>query len=417
MPMRNRTRLRAFAAAALTAAMVMAGPMYASARSARASDERAAPAPLYRSAKAVPGRYIVTLSKAVDTESVMGQVGVTPTFTYKSAMRGFAAALSPQQLEWVRATPGVIAVEEDATVSVLGSGDGDTRAADSLARASLAPASLAPAASWGLDRIDQHNLPLDKSFTVKTGGQGATAYILDTGIDYTHTEFGGRAVFGYDAVGDGWKGRDCHGHGTHVAGTVAGKTYGVARQASLVGVRVLNCLGMGSWSAVIAGLDWVAANAKHPAVLNASLGGEKSVAVNNAITALSDSGVLPVVAAGNDSADACDASPASADRVVTVGATDRNDEEADFSNFGECLSLYAPGVSIVSARFFGGSSTKSGTSMASPHVAGVAALYAAQHPTALPQEVAIWLEDGATKDVLVNVSQGSPNRLLYTNGV
>ncbi|WP_327326288.1 S8 family peptidase [Streptomyces sp. NBC_01210] len=409
--MRKRTRLTAFAAAALTAALVAAGLMSASSQSAQASDEHAAPATLYRSANAVPGRYIVTLGKGVDSESMTGLAGVEPLFTYTSAMRGFAAALSPLQLDQVRSTPGVVAVEEDAAVSVLGSTGSHTRAA------ALSAAALSAPASWGLDRIDQHNLPLDNSFTPKSSGRGATAYILDTGIDFDHTEFGGRAKLGYDSVGDGWEGRDCHGHGTHVAGTVAGKTYGVARAASLVSIRVLDCLGSGTWSSVIAGLDWVAAHAKHPAVLNASIGGEKSVAVNKAVTAVSDSGVLPIVAAGNESADACDVSPASADRVVAVGASDRDDDETDFSNFGECLSLYAPGVDIVSANFFGGSVALTGTSMASPHVAGVAALYAAKHPKALPKQLAAWLEDGSTKDVLGNAGEGSPNRLLYTNGL
>lgn len=398
--MSNRTRLRAFAAAVVTAALVTAGPLSASAAQS-ASDTEPTLAPLYRSANALPGRYIVTLSKTMNSDEMMGRVGVKPSFTYKSAMRGFAAVLSPLQLKNIRATPGVEAVEQDATVRALGSTPGDTRAA--------------PASSWGLDRIDQSALPLDGAFTTQGNGKGATAYILDTGIDYAHTEFGGRATFGYDAVGDGGAGKDCEGHGTHVAGTVGGATYGVARNVSLVSVRVLDCQGSGTLSGVIAGFDWVAANAKRPAVLNASLGGAKSVAVNNAANALSDSGVLPVVAAGNESADACNVSPASADSVVTVGATNSDDEETDFSNYGACLSLYAPGAAIVSAKLGGGSVALDGTSMASPHVAGVAALYTAAHPTASPAEVAGFLDDQSTKDLLSKVTGGSPNKLLFTD--
>ncbi|MCX4819591.1 S8 family peptidase [Streptomyces sp. NBC_01142] len=398
-------RLKAFAAAAATTALVTAGSLSASAHSgpvAPASDQRATPAPLYRSANALPGRYIVTLSNASDPFSMVDRFGVKPLFTYKSAVRGFAAMLSPGQLEAVRSTLGVEAVEQDAKVTAVGSSGSDTRS---------------PSASWGLDRIDQRDLPLDSDYTSVGSGAGATAYILDTGIEYAHAEFGGRATFGYDAIGDGRAGKDCQGHGTHVAGTVGGKTYGVARKANLVSVRVLDCQGTGTWSGVVAGLDWVAANAKQPAVLNASLGGSKSVVVNNAATALSDSGVLPVIAAGNDSVDACTVSPASALRVVTVGASSSFDAETDFSNFGGCLSLYAPGAAIVSAKLGGGSVALNGTSMASPHVAGVAALYKAAHPTAPPAEVAGFLDAESTKDALTGIGQGSPNRLLFTAGL
>lgn len=404
LPMQTRTRLRAFAAAALTVALVTAGPLSASAQptpAGPADGGRASLAPLYRVSNAVPGRYIVTLSKNMNTD-LAGQMGVKPLFTYKSAMRGFAAMLTPAQLKSVRATPGVEAVEQDATVKATGSPAADPRG---------------PAASWGLDRIDQRNLPLDGNFTATGSGQGATAYILDTGIDYVHAEFDGRATFGFDAIGDGQAGKDCAGHGTHVAGTVGGKTYGVARKVSLVSVRVLNCQGSGTLSGVIAGLDWVAENAVQPAVLNASLGGGRSNALNNAATALSDSGVLPVVAAGNESSDACNVSPASASRVVTVAASNRFDEETDFSNFGECVSLYAPGADILSAKLGGGSVSLNGTSMASPHVAGVAALYKAAHPTALPEEVAGWIDSESTKDVLSNISVGSPNKLLFSDGL
>ncbi|NUS18058.1 MAG: S8 family peptidase, partial [Streptomyces sp.] len=273
------------------------------------------------------------------------------------------------------------------------------------------------ASSWGLDRIDQRQLPLDGQFNTTGKGAGATAYILDTGIDYAHSEFGGRAVPGYDAIGDGRNGQDCNGHGTHVAGTVGGATFGVAPQAALVSVRVLGCDGSGTWAGVVAGLDWVAQNAQQPAVLNASLGGDSSTAVDDAVNALADAGVLPVVAAGNNSTDACGVSPARAEGAFTVGATTSSDQQASFSNYGSCLSIYAPGEDIVSARLGGGSLSESGTSMASPHVAGVAVLYKATHPAASAAEVGSWLLGASTAGVLGGVTPGSPNNLLYTGGL
>ncbi|MFP1627825.1 S8 family peptidase [Streptomyces sp. 5K101] len=406
--MSTTSRLRALATAVTTAAAVLLAavpPTAADPSDPFPSDSTTArhPAPLHRSANALPGRYIVTVSDTADAAGMVGTVGAKPLYTYTSALRGFAANLSASQLEKVRLTPGVVAVEEDAKVTAFPPGAG---------------AGLAPASSWGLDRIDQRALPLDSDFTTAGDGRGVTAYILDTGIDYGHSEFGGRARFGYDAVGDGARrGLDCHGHGTHVAGTVGGAAHGVAREASLVSVRVLDCAGNGTWSSIIAGFDWVAAHAEKPAVLNASLGGARSAAVNSAAEALAGSGVLPVVAAGNDAQDACNVSPASADGVVTVGATTRADQETTFSNYGKCLELYAPGASIVSARMGGGSIEHDGTSMASPHVAGVAALYLAGHATASPDDVVDWLVDSSTANVVTATTAASPNRLLYTGGL
>ncbi|MFF1559877.1 S8 family peptidase [Streptomyces sp. NPDC058279] len=387
------------------AALLTMTPAFAGTASAAAPEPT--PAPLIASANAVPGQYIVTLEKGVDPAALTKKLGLKARFLYSHAMNGFAVSMTPLQLRIARVALGVKSVEEDTKVRAV-----STVSDQDDGRALSAPTSL-----WGLDRIDQKVLPLDDTFTTRGNGAGVTAYILDTGIDYEHDEFGGRATFGFDAMDDGKQGMDCQGHGTHVAGTVAGATYGVARKADLVSVRVLGCDGTGTYSGIIAGMDWVAENAKQPAVLNASLGGPRSASVNAAATALSDAGVLPVVAAGNEAQDACNVSPASASRVVVAGASNRYDEETSFSNYGTCVSLYAPGQDITSAKLGGGSVALNGTSMASPHVAGVAVLYLQAHPAATPAEIAEFLGTGSSKDVLTSVSKGSPNELLFTNGL
>lgn len=388
-----------------TAALLLVAPLIAAPTPASA-DTGPEGVLVEQSTRAVPGQYIVTLEPELSPETVLREFGLSPLFTYGNVLHGFAATLTATELEAVRTVPGVLAVEENAVVAV------EAPRAGGLFRA--------PAAGWGTDRIDQRALPLDDTFTTTATGKGVKAYVVDTGIDAAHSEFGGRVVNGFDAVGDGRGGMDCNGHGTHVAGTVGGAASGVAQDASLVNVRVLNCEGRGTWAGILAGFDWVAKDAARsatPAVLNASLGGARSSAVDAAVESVADAGVLPVVAAGNDDRDACDVSPAAADGVVTVGASDRQDRETSFSNWGSCLELYAPGADIVSARLGGGTVSLNGTSMASPHVAGIAALYKQENPSASPAAVARWLTDTATPDALSGLGQGSPNRLLYTGGL
>ncbi|MEU9865725.1 S8 family peptidase [Streptomyces sp. NPDC047971] len=398
-----RTPMRFALAAAGAAVLAIAGPLSGSAHSA--AEPPLAPLTVSSSPKAIPGQYIVTLKAGQSPAATAQQVpGVKPLFTYDRVLSGYAAKLTAAQLDSVRKLPGVATVEQDATVTVA------------PVEAAGAAVGRAVAHSWGQDRIDQPYLPLNGQFNVDGGGRGATAYILDTGLEFGHAEFDGRARPGFDAIGDGRSGADCNGHGTHVGGTVAGERYGVAREAALVSVRVLDCRGSGSWSGIIAGMDWVARNAVQPAVLNGSLGGPRNTAADNAATALAGRGVLPVFAAGNESANACDVSPAGAADVLTVGATDHRDDETDFSNYGACLDLYAPGAAIVSARLGGDTIAMSGTSMAAPHVAGVAVLARAQTPSATPAAVSTWITDHTVKGELV-VSGGSPNRLLQTGGL
>ncbi|MGW6285731.1 S8 family peptidase [Streptomyces sp. NPDC055107] len=388
-----------------TAALLLIAPLIGAPATASA-DSGPEGVLVEQSTRAVPGQYIVTLEPELSPDTVLREFGLSPLFRYGNALHGFAAQLTATELQAVRALPGVLAVEENAEVTV------PAPTAAQLLRA--------PAAGWGADRIDQRALPLDDTFTTAATGKGVKAYVVDTGIDPAHSEFGGRVVSGYDAVGDGRAGMDCNGHGTHVAGTVGGATSGVAKDVSLVNVRVLSCEGRGTWAGILAGFDWVAKDAERsgvPAVLNASLGGDRSTAVDAAVEAVADAGVLPVVAAGNDNRDACDVSPAAADGVFTVGASDRQDRETSFSNWGPCLSLYAPGADIVSARLGGGTVSLNGTSMASPHVAGVAALYKQENPSASPAAVSRWLTDTATGDVLSGLGQGSPDLLLYTGGL
>ncbi len=321
--------------------------------------------------------------------------GGTIRFTYQYAIEGFAATLPAQALSGIRNNPNVDYVEADGVVTIDGSGsDGSPR-------------------SWGLDRIDETDLPMDGAYSWDYDGSGVHAYIIDTGIRATHSEFGTRASADHDVFNDGQNGNDCHGHGTHVAGTVGGATYGVARAAMLHGVRVLNCSGSGSWAGVIAGIDWVTNSHISPAVANMSLGGPPNSSVDQAVRNSIAAGVTYSLSAGNDYGDACDKSPARTAEALTVGSTTSSDDKSGFSNTGSCVDIFAPGSSITSAWKTNDDATNtiSGTSMAAPHVAGAAALVLDQNPSADPAAVATTMLGRATAGMLAGIGSG-PNLLL-----
>ncbi|MET9729832.1 S8 family serine peptidase [Streptomyces sp. NPDC006458] len=356
-------------------------------------------------ANAVADSYIVTLkadrarSTTTAGRAVPAKYGATIERTYKKALNGFAIQASSAEAKRLAADPSVASVVQNRTFHVDGTQPSPP--------------------SWGLDRIDQRSLPLNNSYTYPdSAGQGVTAYIIDTGVRISHGDFGGRAFNGYDAIDNDNVAQDGHGHGTHVAGTVAGNAYGVAKKARVVGVRVLNNSGSGTTAQVVAGIDWVAQNAVKPAVANMSLGGGADTALDNAVRNAITSGVTFAVAAGNETTNASTRSPARVTEAITVGATTSTDAKASYSNYGTVLDLFAPGSSITSAWNTSDTATNtiSGTSMATPHVAGAAALYLADNPTATPAQVSTALVNAATPNVVTSPGTGSPNRLLYVGG-
>ena len=353
---------------------------------------------------ATGGEYVVVLKAGLAPDAAAAtarRLGADVRFVYRHALQGYGGTLTAAALAAARRDPDVALVEAAGTVRASGT---------------------QPSPPWGLDRVDQRALPLSGGFTWASNGAGVRAYVIDTGIRYTHADFGGRAVHGTDLSATPNGGVDCHGHGTHVAGTIGGSTYGVAKGATLVGVRVLDCAGNAPVTNVIAAVDWVTADrltvgALSPAVANMSLGGGRFEALDLAVRGSILAGRISyAVAAGNEVQDACNVSPARAPEAMTIGATDSSDRAAGFSNWGGCVDWYAPGVSVTSAGRAGDSATAtmSGTSMASPHVAGVAAQYLSTHPLALPSEVSAALAGKLTQGVVTGVT-GPNNDLLFTD--
>jgi subtilisin family serine protease len=388
------------AAISATAAAALLG-------AATALPAQAAPAPVEGvvigadSPDAIKGSYIVTLNKSAGfkagsakSDEVIAKHGGTVNETFDTVLNGYTAKLTAAEARRLAADPAVASVEQDQEVHVD---------------------ATQTSAPWGLDRIDQADTPLSGTYTYPdSAGSGVTVYVIDTGVRITHTQISGRASYGYDAIDGDTTAQDGNGHGTHVATTIAGSTYGVAKSAGIVGVRVLDNNGSGTTTGVVAGIEWVTENASGPAVANMSLGGGASTALDNAVAASIASGVTYAVAAGNSAANASSYSPARVASAITVGATTSTDARASYSNYGSTLDIFAPGSSIIAGYHTSDTATAtlSGTSMATPHVAGAAAIYLAGHPSATPAAVATALVNGSVSNTLTGVGTGSPNKLL-----
>ncbi|SDI71658.1 Fibronectin type III domain-containing protein [Arthrobacter subterraneus] len=346
-----------------------------------------------------PVRYLVRYAPGTDVAAAAASLrksGKAVGRTFSTAVRAAVITTTPAQAAALATAPNVVAVEQDLPVRISNT------------------QSNAP---WGLDRSDQRTLPLSSTYTPPAAGAGVNVYVVDTGVLASHADFGGRVAAGYTTIADGRGSSDCNGHGTHVAGTVAGTTYGIAKSSTVIPVRVLNCDGGGYMSDVVAGLDWVAAHhaAGVPAVVNLSLGGGANSTVDAALQSVINDGVTAAVAAGNSAVDACTSSPARVSAALTVAASDSSDRQASFSNTGSCVDLYAPGVGIASAYHTSNTAvaTLNGTSMASPHVAGAAAVVLSQNPALTPAQVATNITGASTTGAIAGASTGTPNRLLY----
>jgi len=353
-------------------------------------------APLFKHDENIEGEYIVVMKHDGNLEDIKSDFendnGMQIQREFRKVFKGFQAHISKLALRSVRLRSDVEYVEEDMVVKAL-----------------------TKAATWGLDRIDQRNLPLDDLANFPGDGKGTNAYIIDTGIFPSNSYFEARASVHFDAINPDGDGIDCNGHGTHCAGTVGSNPYGVARKAKLHGVRVLGCTGYGSNSAVIAGIEYVANNHEKPAIASLSIGSYRSSATDNAIKGLVNSGVPASVAAGNSNSNACNFSPAGAPEAITVGATQDDDNRAYFSNYGECVDIFAPGVDVKSTWIGSdtATNTKSGTSMACPHVTGAACILLGNNPNLTPEELKAQLLSSASDNKISDPGYGSPNKLLY----
>ena len=397
--MRTVTRILALAAIVPVAAVMTA----TAASSAPAHQALAHQAPVIAvtptaGVHPIADAYIVQLRPAADPRGVAASVQASPRHVYDAAVTGFAANLNPGQLRALSRHPDVQLIEQDALVT------------DALEATQLNPP------SWGIDRVDQRNRPLSASYTYNSTGAGVHAYIIDTGIYTGHSNFGGRATFDYNAVGG--SNTDCNGHGTHVAGTVGSASYGIAKGVRLHAVKMLNCSGSGTTSAAINAINWVRANAVRPAVANTSWNWTANSTLETAIRNMISSGVFLATSGGNTGGNSCDRLPRKVETATVVASSERTDARSSFSSTGPCIDLYAPGGSIVSTLNTGGAGTKSGTSMAAPHVAGIAALYKSRFGDASSATVHNWLNANATPNVISGGGTGGTvNRLVFTNAL